>query len=115
MAKTPPGGNGPGKGDGWGGPAKGASTAPRFKPGIISEAQALRHDPEVKASAAERVELLKEHLYRLATTAERQETQMAATVAYLNRELGTPKASVDNTVSGPDGGAVTFTWLPPTE
>lgn len=102
MAKTPPGGNGVGKGDGWGGPAKGASTAPRFRKGVTSEAQAMRHDPEVKATAAERVETLKDHLYKLATTAQREETQLAATVAYINRVEGTPIArTVTSTVADP--------------
>lgn len=80
-----PKGNGPG----WGGPAKGASTS-RIRPGDPDGITSMRHDPENKRRQAERVEAVREHLYGLALGAERQETQLAASVAYLNRVEGAP-------------------------
>lgn len=107
MARDPktgrfPPGNGAGKGDGWGGPAKGAG-GPPIKPGDPDGIQAMSNDPEVKAKAADRAEELKDHLYKLALKAERQETQLAATVAYLNRAEGMPIArTVTATVADPN-------------
>jgi hypothetical protein len=106
--------NGAGKGDGWGGPAKGESAA-RIKPGDPDGIQQMSNDPEVKARQAERAAKLHDHLYALATDADRQETQLAATIAYLDRVEGKPVSRVDNRVSGGEGGPVNFTWLPPTE
>lgn len=108
MARDPktgrfPPGNGAGKGDGWGGPAKGAG-GPRIGGGPAGDAiRAMAHDPEVKASAAERVETLKDHLFHLAKNAQREETQLAATVAFINRVEGTPIArTVTATVTDPN-------------
>lgn len=81
--------NGPGKGAGWGGPARGASSS-RIKPGDPDGVQKLSNDPTIKARQAERAETVREHLYTLALKAERQETQLAASVAYLNRIEGSP-------------------------
>lgn len=86
-------------GDGWGGPARGESQTK----GRVAEFHAMSNDPDVKAKAAERIETLKDHLYGLATSAERQETQLAATVAYLNRVEGMPvQRQVVATVADPD-------------
>lgn len=91
-----------GNGAGWGGPARGAS-ASRIKPGDPDGIQAMVNDPDVKAKAAARVEALKDHLFGLATGAERQETQLAAAVAYLNRVEGMPIArTVTATVADPN-------------
>ncbi len=84
-----PKGNGAGKGDGWGGPAKGAS-ASRIRPGDPEGIQAMGNDPDVKAKAEQRGELVREHLFNLALGAARQETQVAAAVAYLDRTEGKP-------------------------
>lgn len=89
-----PRGNGPGwggiaKGAGWGGPARGASDS-RIKPGDPDGIQRMSHDPEIRRRQAERAEQVREHLFGLALGAERQETQLAASVAYLNRIEGTP-------------------------
>jgi len=99
-------GNGPGRGgtnphlgsqgQGWGGPAKGASGS-RIKPGDPDGIQAMANDPDILARKAARSAELKDHLYRLATKADRQETQLAAAVAWLNREEGTPIARSINT------------------
>jgi hypothetical protein len=86
---TGAGSGGIAKGAGWGGPAKGASTS-RIKPGDPDGITSMRHDPDNKRRQAERVEAVREHLFGLALNAERQETQLAASVAYLNRIEGTP-------------------------
>lgn len=93
-----PKGNGPG----WGGPAKGASTS-RIRKGDPDGIQRMSNDPDVKARAQQRIEALKDHLYGLATGADRQETQLAAAVAYLNRVEGMPIArTVTATVADPN-------------
>lgn len=114
-----PVGNGPGhggiaKGAGWGGPAKGASTS-RIKPGDPDGIQAMSNDPEIRARRAQQAQELHERLFALATDAERQETQLAATIAFLDRVEGKPVSRVDNRVSGGEGGAINFTWQPPVD
>ena len=84
-----PGRGGPAKGAGWGGPARGASTS-RIKPGDPDGIQAMSNTPDIKARQAAKAEAVREHLYTLALKAERQETQLAASVAYLNRIEGAP-------------------------
>lgn len=92
-------GNGAGKGDGWGGPARGAAVdrkdrAPAFEAGhTLSQGS---HD----MSGTEKVRLLKEHLYRLATEAQREETQIAAATAWLDRHEGKPIARNVNMTPG---------------
>lgn len=76
------------KGDGWGGPARGES---RTK-GRVAEVQPMSNDAEIKRQAAERIQRLKDHIYTLATSAQREETQLAAAIAFLNREVGMPVA-----------------------
>jgi hypothetical protein len=82
-------GHGPGKGQGWGGPAKGAASS-RFVKGEMHPMQGQDRAPPVAAAREERLALLRENLWNLAFTAERQETQLAATTAYLDREEGKP-------------------------
>lgn len=80
-----------GNGAGWGGQAKGASTS-RIRKGDPDGIQARAHLPEVTAAREARIAALKDKLFDLANHAEREETQLAATVAYLNREEGMPVA-----------------------
>lgn len=85
-----------GNGAGWGGPAKGAGhgkrpaftpdTAPRGHGWVVTTGSEV----ERKARDAERAALIRDHLYTLATTAERQEAQITASVAFLNRVEGLP-------------------------
>lgn len=78
-------GNGVGKGVGWGGKDKGEGNhgpGPGRPPADVAKLIAARRE--------ERIAALKEHLLTLAVTAEREETQLSATVAFLNREEGTP-------------------------
>ena len=95
-------GNGVGKGDGWGGPAKGASTAPRFNEPGGEAIQALGNDPAKRASREERLAAMKDKIYALATGAQREETQLSAAVAFLNQELGMPiQRSINANVDDP--------------
>ena len=79
-----------GNGPGWGGPAKGAKTVadkpmpPPFTLG--NQASAVERD----YSRRDKAQALKDHLYRLATEAEKEETQVRAAEAWLNRIEGTP-------------------------
>lgn len=92
-------GNGPGKGDGWGGKAKGEGKKPGNK-----DAGRPKRDVAalIQAAREERLAALKEHLLELAINADRQETQLAATTAYLDREEGKPVQR--NEHSAPGGG-----------
>jgi hypothetical protein len=99
--------NGAGKGDGWGGPAKGAGSGPA-KPFTSGNATRVAfhagHGDPAKAKmkrtlATERearLAQLKDHLADLGLNADRQETQVSAIVAYLNREEGLPVAMNKN-------------------
>jgi hypothetical protein len=99
--------NGAGKGDGWGGPAKGAGSGPA-KPFTAGNATRVAfhtgHGDPAKAKkrhalATERearLAQLKDHLADLGLNADRQETQVSAIVAYLNREEGLPVAMNKN-------------------
>lgn len=84
-------GNGAGKGDGWGGPAQGESTS-RIKPGDPDGIQARASDPVVLADKEAKAALLEDHLFSLAFNAERQETQVSASNAWLDRVKGKPIA-----------------------
>lgn len=84
-------GFGAGRGTGWGGPARGESTS-RIRPGDPDGIQRMSNDPDIKARNAARNAELKEHLYTLAKTADRQETQLSAAVAWLDRDEGKPVA-----------------------
>jgi hypothetical protein len=78
-----------GCGQGWGGPAKGAS-ASRIVPGDPEGIQTMSNDPRVLAKGRERLGVLRDKIFELALSAEREETQLAAANSYLNREEGTP-------------------------
>lgn len=107
-------GNGAGQGstgDGWGGPAKGASTkVPRvFDSQTSAAANAARwgRDPATMSKAeirAARTADLETKLFTLALEAEREETQVSASRALHAIYNGTPMASVQH--SGPDGQAL---------
>jgi hypothetical protein len=81
-----------GNGAGWGGPAKGASTS-RFGRGDDKlPMQGKAWTADVVREREARLAALKDKIFDLANTAEREETQLAAAVAYLNREEGLPVA-----------------------
>lgn len=94
-------GNGAGKGDGWGGPAKGASTS-RITKENAPLIQPLSHDAELKARRQAEAQDLLDHIRTLATTAKRQETQLTAAMAFVDRVL--PKPAATTLVGGADGG-----------
>jgi hypothetical protein len=75
---------------GWGGPARGGPNRPAIKAG--DGIQAMSNDPDIRARNLARVEELKDHLFGLAKGAEREETQLAAAVAFMNRVEGMPVA-----------------------
>ena len=93
-------GNGTGAGDGWGGPAKGSSTAaPRSNvtsliPGQPSKKRAIsairRH------TAAEIAEELRGTILHIARHGEREETRLAAACKLLDRIEGLPVARTIN-------------------
>jgi hypothetical protein len=80
-----------GNGAGIGGQAKGKGHPPFADSQEAAAIQAL-HTPERAKSKEERAAALLEHLERLAVTAERENDQIAATVAALNRLEGMPIA-----------------------
>lgn len=91
-------GNGSGQGESWGGPAKGAgSTSTRAAP---FERGNTASTGQRDMSGAEKARLLKEHLYKLATTATREETQVVAATAWLDRHEGKPIARNVNLTPG---------------
>jgi hypothetical protein len=83
-------------GDGWGGPAKGPGTtakpAPQFAKGNTAS---VGHAPRPQ-STVDRAQALKDHLFTLAQSAERQETQVQAAKAWLDRHEGLPLARTLN-------------------
>jgi hypothetical protein len=79
-------GNGPGKGDGWGGPPKGEGT--RYVKGEVQPLQGKGNTAPVVEKREERLALLRDRIWTLAFEADRQETQLAAANAYLDREEG---------------------------
>ena len=84
-----------GHGAGWGGPAKGAGNHD------AGPGRPRKEAAEVIAMAKEaRSAALKDQLLTLAFEAEREETQLQASVAYLNREEGMPVARHDMTTQG---------------
>ena len=86
---------GPGKGQGWGGPANGAGGGRREGAGRPTKAAA----EVIAMKKAERLEAMKEHLIALALHAQREETQVTATLGYLKHE-DAPTARVDVTSGG---------------
>lgn len=80
-----------GMGAGWGGPAKGgggSTPRPAFETGNTSAAGRSDPNPDRRIEA----EVLRAHMYRLATQGERQETQVAAAREWFNRTEGLPVA-----------------------
>jgi hypothetical protein len=86
-------GNGSGKGDGWGGPARGAGKvcpkANRFEKGNRA---AVGADHTMYLSDLEKAQMMRERLFKLGLEAQREETQVAAARAYLDRIEGLPVA-----------------------
>lgn len=87
-------GNG-GKGQGWGGPAKGVSTAKSF----LETGQRITngHSDDVQARVAERearrraqAEAVMDEIHRIAVSGAREGDRITAGVAFLNRVEGTP-------------------------
>lgn len=102
---SPP--RGVGKGPGWGGPARGSGGDGRLygplTKDIRDKAVAVRKDPiamaerrKFKRSQEERIDQLIGNLGDLALNADRQETQVSATIAALNRLDGMPKQKTEN-------------------
>jgi hypothetical protein len=95
---------GAGKGDGWGGPARGAKAAkPRTAAEAVMSKKSINKDPikklerkQVAELEEERIKQLTDHLCDLGLNAEREETQVSATVGALNRLAGLPKAKTEN-------------------
>lgn len=94
-------GNGCGKGQGWGGPAKGAgSDAPSFSDSLENRIGGVEpFDEQVRQSAAERevmrkeqAEELKDELYRIGKHGLRESDRVPAITAFLNRVEGMPIA-----------------------
>lgn len=85
--------NGVGKGDGWGGPA---SNMPHFErsPANLTPGPPTLAERQAKAyrdmTAQQVIESRKEKLFNLSENAEREETQLSATIALLNRLEGMP-------------------------
>ena len=92
-------GNGVGVGEGWGGTPKGAGNKAAGPGRLTAELQAL-HDGAKEA----RLSALKANLLHLAFNAEREETQLLATNAALDREMGKPVSR--NEMTGADGAAL---------
>ena len=96
----------PGKGTGWGGPARGPGAGPKFEK--FMEGNQTEHPAgddyrerrqkrrELRAAGAERLQQLKDHLADLALNAEHEATQVSATVAWLNRDEGMPAQTNKN-------------------
>jgi hypothetical protein len=82
--------HGPGRGEGWGGPARGVGSKAVKAASFIAgnRAAACGHD---LSRSARRQELL-DALFELAFTAESQEVHVSAAVAWLNRIEGKPPA-----------------------
>lgn len=63
----------------------------------------MSKDPDIKARNEARNVELKEHLYHLAKNAEREETQLSAAVAWLDRDEGKPIArQINAAVDSPE-------------
>jgi hypothetical protein len=104
----------PPKGEGWGGPRKGAS-ASRIRTGDPDGIQPMSNDPAVRARRIQEADDLHDHLLHLAKSARNEQTQLAATIAFIERIEGKAISRVDSRISGGEGGPINFTWMPPTE
>lgn len=93
-------GNGAGKGDGWGGPAKGEGT--RYVKGEVQPLQGKGSTAAVKARRDERLARMEDVIFSLAENAQREETQLAAAIAFRNQILGLPiQRSINANVDDP--------------
>jgi len=95
LKRPPTSGTLHGNGTGWGsdGTAKGAGKGPKWpKFELGNQAAVGRAQPDWEAlkTKEEKAVALKQNLLRLGLTAEREETQISAAVAWLNREEGMP-------------------------
>ncbi len=109
---TPPSGipaKGVGKGDGWGGPPKGAgrggpATRKKPPPPFTAATRPTSNKPNPKnakrkkamADKAARIEQFNDHLADIALNAPRDETRLSALIAALNRLEGMPKQQNEN-------------------
>ncbi len=99
-----PRGRPPGKGKGWGGEAKGAGQPP----GSPRAGRPTADVAAIKAASKEaRIDALKAHLIELALTADRQETQVTATLGFLKHEAP-PASKVE--ITGADGAPMAIQW-----
>jgi hypothetical protein len=104
MPRRVAGQNGGANGAGYGGPAKGAGQhGPGPRPGRPTADVAA----VIAAAKEARIEAMKAHLIGLALTAEREETQVTATLGYLKHEA--PPASKLE-VTGADGAPMAIEW-----
>ncbi len=87
-------GNGSGKGESWGGAARSPGEPKGLRANKLMPAPFAPGNQAAASSrrGAEAAQALKDHLFDLARNAERQETQVTAAVAWLNRHEGTPIA-----------------------
>lgn len=85
------GGDKPGAGDGWGGPPRGIQIA-RPLEGTIVERRAINAQRKIDKEVAS--EEMRQIIYELAHSAERQETRLSAAQAMLNRFEGLPTARI---------------------
>jgi hypothetical protein len=93
-------GNGAGKGDGWGGPPKGEGT--RYVKGEVQPLQGKGNTAEVVAKREARLARMEDVIFDLAENAQREETQLAAAIAFRNQILGLPIArSINANVDDP--------------
>lgn len=112
---TFPKGNGPGKGEGWGGPVRGelprGEKAPDFQPGNRA-AEGYTQDirDNVRRSNEERAERLRDHLEHLAFCAESENTRTTATDKLLDRLEGKARQSVE--VTNKDAEPLVKIYLP---
>ena len=79
-------GNGVGKGQGWGGPARGAGT--RLEPNHTYNTMDIETRRKLRERKEELAEEMKAKIYELALAAKRQETQLSAAMALLDRLEG---------------------------
>lgn len=89
---------GPGKGPGWGGPAKGAGT--RYVKGEVQPLQGQGRTPAVLADKAVAAEQMRQVLYGIALEGENDHARIAAADKLLDRLEGKPLARSDLTSGG---------------
>jgi hypothetical protein len=110
-----PGWGGPAMGAGWGGAKKGASMS-RITSDAIGEAiRAMSRDPEHMAQKHELAAEMLAIQIDAARNSEAEAMRIMAADKVQDRLLGKPTTQVDNRISGGEGGAIGFTWLPPVD